>query len=48
MHESTPPSDKSPRDWFQWDFGIVLFVILVALLLLWMTSELWLPHWGPE
>jgi hypothetical protein len=43
MRPDIPPDGR-----FRLDFTTVLVLALVVLLLFWMTSELWLPHWGPE
>ena len=33
-------------DPFEWDFVSVWLLVLAFVLIAWMTSEMWLPHWG--
>ncbi|HMF61844.1 MAG TPA: hypothetical protein VK595_15800 [Vicinamibacterales bacterium] len=37
-------SEDGSQDGFRWDFAMVLLVTAIVVLLLWLTSELWLPH----
>jgi len=48
MRETPVPPSQIRRPRLRLDFSTVLLLTLVILLLFWMTSELWLPHWGPE
>ena len=41
-------SEKESRGRFKLDFAAVLVIVIFLVLLLWMTSELWLPHYGKE
>lgn len=46
MADGPQRSWRELRERIRPDFGTVLFVALVVLLLFWITAELWLPHWG--
>lgn len=48
MRRDAAVNDEPKRWWkrIQWiDFVLLL---LVVVLVLYFTMELWLPHWGPE
>jgi hypothetical protein len=41
-------ADKRPDDTFEWDVWTILVILLAVIVLLLLTAELWLPHYGPE
>ncbi len=48
MPDRLPPSDNARRERFHLDFSVLLLSAFIVVVLLWLTSELWLPHFGPD
>ena len=43
--DSSPGAHKRER---RWDFSAVLLGLVILIVVLWLTAELWLPHPGPD
>lgn len=39
-------TDEGTTEGFRWDSVTLALGIVIVVLLAWLTSELWLPHWG--
>ena len=48
MTEHPRAQKKTTRERLTPDLATLLLFALVVVLLLWITSELWLPHYGPD
>lgn len=40
--------DGSPDATFHWDLATGLLVTTVIVIVLYLTFELWMPHWGTQ
>ena len=48
MPDIEPSHEQSKDEPTHWDFATILLVATIVIVVLWLTFELWIPHWEPR
>lgn len=48
MPDNGDSHEQSKDEGTHWDFATILLVATIVIVFLWLTWELWIPHWEPR